>query len=95
MPDLSKLAKLSKLEIDENQKDVLEAQLNELVEFASRLSALTLPEIPEEEVYYGKETLRKDIALFPSRTEEILSNAPAVKDGYFFVPQVMAKEEEA
>ncbi len=75
-----------------------EKEANDIVaEFATLLNQLSLLEAidthnVEEMIYPFEEKtyyMREDIAIHVLSTEDVLSNAPLSKDGYFVIPKVV------
>ncbi len=88
---LKKLEKLSSLEIDEDKRGGMIAQLSEIVEFVENLNELDLDN--EETTFTtvaGGTPLREDIPhVNPGIVETILANAPKSENGFFVVPKII------
>ncbi|PHR58947.1 MAG: Asp-tRNA(Asn)/Glu-tRNA(Gln) amidotransferase GatCAB subunit C [Arcobacter sp.] len=88
---LTKLEKLSYLEIAPDKRSELISQLSEIVSFVDNLSELDTTDMDPTFAMTNKGTqLREDI---PSSSKEIsqsiLSNAPLSEDNFFIVPKII------
>ncbi len=84
------LAKLSKIEIEEESKPKLVAEMGAIVELMDTINDLTLE---QENLNVGEgvhlNELRQDIKKSSYDREKLLQNASHQKDGFFVVPKVM------
>lgn len=84
------LAKLSKIDIDEADKERLESEMSAIVELMDTINEVT---IEDDENLNGEgvslNDLREDIPVSSYDTEELLKNASHKKDGFFVVPKIM------
>lgn len=93
MFDIDKIAALSKLYIEEEKRDLLKTQMEQLIRFAGRLADMELQEpASNEESVTGKDGMRSDFGIYSCSAQQVLANAPEQKDGFFFVPQVVKEE---
>ena len=88
---LKKLEKLSYLEIADEKREEIIAQLSEIVSFVDNLSELDTTDLDPTFSMTDKGTsLREDI---PSSSQEIsssiLSHAPQSEDNFFIVPKII------
>ncbi|HIC45047.1 MAG TPA: Asp-tRNA(Asn)/Glu-tRNA(Gln) amidotransferase subunit GatC [Sulfurimonas sp.] len=88
---LSKLEKLSYLEIAPDKREEIISQLSEIVSFVDNLSELDTTEMDPTFAMTDKGTqLREDK---PSSAEEvsqsIIKNAPLSEDDFFIVPKII------
>jgi len=88
---LTKLEKLSYLEIAQDKREEIISQLSEIVAFVDNLSELDTTNIdPTFEMTDKGTRLREDT---PSSSEQvsqsILSNAPLSEDNFFIVPKII------
>lgn len=87
---LSKLEKLSSLEISDEKKDEIKRQLTEILAFVDILNELDLEGIQAVvSSIQGGTPLRDDI---PSKSEvidSILKHAPASSNHFFVVPKII------
>jgi aspartyl-tRNA(Asn)/glutamyl-tRNA(Gln) amidotransferase subunit C len=88
---LKKLEILSALEIAEDKREGVIAQLSEIVEFVENLNELDLSS--EEATFTtvaGGTPMREDVPSVDSNIRDIiLENAPQSEDGYFVVPKII------
>ena len=85
-----KIAKLSRIKIDESEIDELSSQLNSIVEWVEQLNEVNTDTVePLSNVSMTKLPLRKDIENSKDNSEEVLSNAPDKLEKYFAVPKVV------
>ncbi len=84
------LAKLSKLEIDEADKERLVSEMSAIVDLMDTMNEVTFDEC---ENLKGEGVnllnLREDISRESFDREKILKNASHKKDGFFVVPKIM------
>lgn len=88
---LQRLEKLSYLQIPQDQRSEMIAQLSEIVSFVDNLSELSTDGInPTFTMNDSATRLRDDIGNV-NRTinDDILSNAPHSKDHFFIVPKII------
>jgi len=88
---LTKLEKLSYLEIAEDKREVVIEQLSKIVSFVDNLSELDTTDLNPTFGMTDKGTrLREDIPKSsPEVSESILSNAPVSEDNFFIVPKII------
>lgn len=88
---LQRLEKLSYLQIPEDQRSEMIAQLSEIVSFVNNLSQLNTEGINPTFTMSDTATyLRDDMGnVNRSINDDILSNAPSSKDHFFIVPKII------
>lgn len=84
------LAKLSKLELSDSDKERLASEMSAIVDLMDTMSEVNM----EDHVHLngegiGLESLREDEVVPSYDTEIILRNASYKKDGFFEVPKIM------
>ena len=85
-----KIAKLSRIKIDESEIDELSSQLSSIVDWVEQLNEVNTDTVePLSNVSMAKLPLRKDIENPKDNSEEVLSNAPDKLGKYFAVPKVV------
>jgi aspartyl-tRNA(Asn)/glutamyl-tRNA(Gln) amidotransferase subunit C len=85
-----KIAKLSRLRIEEDEVDELSAQLSAILDWVEQLNEVNTDDIEAlSNVSMSKLPLRKDLENIKDYSEEILSNAPDKLENYFAVPKVI------
>ena len=88
---LQRLEKLSYLQIPEDQRAEMIAQLSEIVSFVDNLSELNTDGVnPTFSMNNDATYLREDDgSVNRSIKDDILSNAPKSKDHFFIVPKII------
>ncbi len=84
------VAKLSKLELTEDEVKVFSKQLGDILKFIERLNELDTENVePFYELINQDTPLREDTPKESLSLEEALKNAPQKEDGFFVVPRVV------
>lgn len=84
------VARLSRLELSEEERERFRHQLGEILAYVRRLDALDLTGVPPTAHVRPMANVLRDDEVCPSLTqEEALANAPEVQQGYFVVPPVI------
>ena len=88
---VDKLAKLSSLTIDEDKKEALAKELQEIVGFVENLNEIDVSHVNATfTTIEGGQPLREDIALKEEGlNERIMANAPKSEENYFVVPAII------
>ncbi len=88
---ISKLAKLSGLEITDERRESLKEELAEIINFVDNLKDIDVSHIDATfNTIEGGTPLREDIAKQDLEiSEHILKHAPKSEDGYFIVPKII------
>ena len=88
---LTKLEKLSYLEIAPEKREEVIKQLSEIVSFVNNLSELDTADLdPTFEMTDKGTQLREDITSSSKEvSESILKNAPLSEDNFFIVPKII------
>ena len=94
--ELERIARLSGLELSEEEKEILFSDLSRIVPYMERIAELDTTsesgdasqntELDHEE---ERDFLREDEAVESGIASEILTHAPQVKDGMFTVPRTV------
>ena len=85
-----KIAKLSRISIEDSEVDELSSQLSAIVDWVEQLDEVNTENIePLSNVSMAKLPLRKDIENNDDNSKEILSNAPDKLENFFAVPKVV------
>lgn len=89
---VEKLAKLSKLEIADNEKEALKSNFGKIIALVEKLQELDTEGV-EPLIYLtkNKNILRKDVVENMIEKVEALKNAPEKDSDYFKVPTVLKK----
>ena len=84
------VAKLAKLEFNEEEKEEFTAQLNSILDYFYKLNELDTENIPPTAYIVSMPNLLNDDKVKPSLSqEEVLSNTQYTKKDYFQVPKIM------
>jgi aspartyl-tRNA(Asn)/glutamyl-tRNA(Gln) amidotransferase subunit C len=88
---LQRLEKLSYLQIPQDQRSEMIAQLSEIVSFVDNLSELSTEGVNPTFTMNDSATQLRDDTSLVNRTinDDILSNAPHSKDHFFIVPKII------
>ena len=88
--EVEHIAKLAKLEFNEDEKAKFTDQFNEILAFMEKLNELDTSKVePLSHVIELKNVFREDSVKPSIPTEEALQNAPAKTDKFFKVPKVI------
>jgi aspartyl-tRNA(Asn)/glutamyl-tRNA(Gln) amidotransferase subunit C len=87
---VDKIAHLARLEFENEAKDEIKKDMQQMLEFVEKLNELNTDDV-KPLVYMNDETnkLREDIALKTVSHQEALMNAPKHDTDYFKVPKVV------
>lgn len=89
---ISKLEKLSRLELSEQERDGIQKDLNEILNMVEKLNEVDTKGVePLIHISEEENVLRPDEVKHQLPREEAMKNAPKEKDGYFLVPKVIDK----
>lgn len=88
---IDKLAKLSSLTIDDDKKEALAKELEEIVGFVENLNEIDVSHVEATfTTVQGGQPFREDISFKEDGlNERIMSNAPKSEDNYFVVPAII------
>ena len=87
--NINKLAELSKLEFNEEEKKELTGDIEKLASLVEVLEGL-----PEDEGIKNFDApLRSDEVKSPKDREILMNNAPEKRDGFFSVPEIGGEDE--
>lgn len=88
---LTRIASLAKLGLSDAERDKFANQLDKILEFGNRLSAIdTTGVVPTSQVSGLSDVTRVDeIVRCPLSRDELLRNAPAIERGYIKVKRVL------
>lgn len=88
--DVEHIAKLAKLEFNEDEKVKFTEQFNEILAYMEKLNKLDTSKVePLSHVIELQNVFREDEAKPSIPTEEALRNAPAKTEKFFKVPKVI------
>ena len=87
------IAKLARLEFDQEKVEEFTHQLGKILEYINKLSELDISDVePTYHVLDMVSVMREDEVGQSLSQEEALSNAPDSKDGFFRVPKIIGGE---
>ena len=84
---LSRLEKLGMIEIEEDKKEEIKAQLSEILGFVDNIATLDTQTLGSKVEL--KTPMREDIPHDAQIQQDVLSHAPQSQDGYFIVPKII------
>lgn len=88
--DVEHIAKLSKLEFTEEEKEKFTHQFNDILSYMEQLNAVDTTGVePLSQVVARENAFRKDEVTPSTPTADALKNAPSADDEYFKVPKVI------
>jgi len=88
---VDKLAKLSSLHIDDDKKESLAKELEDIVSFVENLNEIDVSSVEATfTTIQGGQPLREDIANCDEQmTKDIMANAPRSEENSFVVPTII------
>lgn len=88
--EVERVAKLARLLVSEEEKDVLASQLSSILTYVGKLNELNTEGVePLSHVIDIKNVFREDKTRESLSQDLALSNAPEKKDGFFRVPKII------
>lgn len=88
--DVKKVARLSQLELSRQEEKQMEEELAVIIGFADQLAEIDTDGVPQTaHIVPNQNVFREDRARPGMPRQELLKNAPSVRDGYLLVPQVI------
>jgi len=88
--EVSHVARLARLGLTDDEMDRLASELDHILDAMQALRQLDTSAIPPTaQVIPLRNVMRDDVSRPSWPVEEILQNAPAVRDGQFLVPPVL------
>ena len=85
-----KIAKLTRIKIEDREIDELSAQLSSILDWVELLNEVNTNDVePLSNVSMAKLPLRKDEESKEDKSKDVLSNAPEKLENYFVVPKVV------
>ena len=88
--EVEHVARLARLGVSEEEKELFTQQLSAILEFANRLKELDTKNIPPtSHAVPMRNVLREDRVIPFANVEDILANAPEKEDHMFKVPRII------
>ena len=85
-----KIAKLSRIKIDNSEIEELSAELNSILDWVEQLNEVNTDNVePLSNVSMSKLPFREDIQNNEDKSNDVLSNAPEKLENYYVVPKVV------
>ena len=85
-----KIAKLTRLKIDESEVIELSSQLSEILDWVEQLNEVNTDNVePLNSVSKTELPLREDLVNNVDQLKDVMSNAPEKLENYFVVPKVV------
>jgi aspartyl-tRNA(Asn)/glutamyl-tRNA(Gln) amidotransferase subunit C len=90
------VAKLARLELEEERLPKLTAELESILGYVAKIGQADVTNAqPMSRVTPGHNVLREDVAEPPLPTEQVLRNAPDTDGPFFKVPKVIGGDEDS
>ncbi len=87
---VERIAKLARIGLTAEEAGSMSAELGRIIEFVEQLQKVDTAGIePTDQVTGLLDVTREDVVQPSIPTDELLSNAPATKDGYILVKRVL------
>ncbi|MEW4372472.1 Asp-tRNA(Asn)/Glu-tRNA(Gln) amidotransferase subunit GatC [Paenibacillus kandeliae] len=88
--DVEHVARLARLDLSEEEKEMFTAQLSAILKYAEKLNELDTDNVePTTHVLHVSNVMRDDEVKESLPIEKVLRNAPDDEDGQFKVPAVL------
>lgn len=88
--DVRKVARLSRIAVQEDQLDALAGELSGILDWIEQLNEVDIAGVdPMTSVVDANLPMRADEVTDGNRADEILANAPQAEDGFFVVPKTV------
>jgi aspartyl-tRNA(Asn)/glutamyl-tRNA(Gln) amidotransferase subunit C len=86
--DVRKVARLSRIAVDEAHLDELAGELNSILGWIDQLNEVDISDVePLTSVVETTLPMRDDVVTDGNIQDQILANAPRTEDGFFVVPK--------
>lgn len=86
--EILNLAKLSKLEFNEEELEVIQSKINDIIEYVDQLNAIDTTDVePLFNVLDLKDRTREDKVVDNKFKKELLKNSPEKDDDFIIVPK--------
>ncbi len=87
--DVEHVAKLARLELTEEEKELYTKQLGAVLEYVNQMNEVDTSNVePMTQVINFVNVMREDKVVYEHTKEELLKNAPQEEDGFFRVPKI-------
>jgi len=87
--DVEHVAKLARLELTEEEKELYTKQLGAVLEYVNQMNEVDTSKIePMTQVVDFVNVMREDKVVYEQTKEELMANAPEEENGFFKVPKI-------
>jgi len=84
------VSKLSRLELEDDEKEELTKNLLDIIEFADKLTELDTRDVPAlDHILPIQNVFRKDEVEASFEVDKLMKSAPKVHENYFYVPKTV------
>lgn len=88
--DVKKIAALARIEIDDHEVEKFQKELSSVLDYVEALNQVDVNVLEEVSQVTGLVNVqREDVVVDHGNREEIFSQAPEMKDGYFKVKSIL------
>lgn len=88
--DVDNVAALAKLNLTDEEKSVMESEMQDIIAFANQLDRIDTAGVPvTAHIMPIENVFRHDVPKTVFKREQLLENTPQKQDGFIFVPQVV------
>ena len=87
--DVEHVAKLARLELTEDEKELYTKQLGDVLKYVDQMNEVDTSSVkPMTQVIDFVNVMRDDKVVYEYTKEELMANAPEAEDGFFKVPKI-------
>lgn len=87
--DVEHVAKLARLELTEEEKELYTKQLGDVLEYVNQMNEVDTSNVePMTQVVDFVNVMREDEVHYDNTKEELMANAPQEENGFFRVPKI-------
>lgn len=87
--DVEHVAKLARLELTDEEKELYTQQLGAVLEYVNQMNEVDTSNVePMTQVVDFVNVMREDKVVYEQTKEELLKNAPEEENGFFRVPKI-------
>ena len=90
--DIAHVARLARLDLDAADLETYRRQLSDVLEHAARVQSIATDDAEPAGVLGIENAFRDDVVRPSLDRDEVLSQAPETRDGYFVVPPALEVE---
>ena len=87
--DVEHVAKLARLELTEEEKELYTKQLGAVLEYVNQMNEVDTSNVkPMSHAVDFVNVMRDDVVHYDHTKDELMANAPLEEDGFFRVPKI-------